>query len=266
MQNQQPTFGANNVNGGSIIESAPGPQFSPAAPGRAPMPTGNPLASQETYLHPVTPQKKHNIIETLILLATIVIAIVFIWLYIQKYGEWKGLRMDVDEQIDAAVAMAIAENTTKMEEEFLIREKSPYRDFTGPADYGSLGFKYPKTWSVYIDKDASNGGDFEAYLNPVEVEPISSTTINALRVTIRNSSFDSVVTSYDNYVMSGSLALTTRNVGGVLANIYTGQLPNGIQGILAAFKLRDKTVLIQTDAELFANEFYQLLDTVTMNQ
>lgn len=260
MQNQQPN------PGGSIIESSPGSPFSPAAPGQAPMPTGNPLASQATYLHPATPQKKHNIIETLALLVAVIVAIVFIWLYIQKYGEWRGVKMDVDAQIDTAVAMAVAENTTQMEEEFLIREKDPYRDFMGPADYGSLGFKYPKTWSVYIAKDARNGGDFEAYLNPVEVEPVSATTINALRVTIRNMAFDTAITTYDRYVSTGLLTFSTRNVGGVLANIYTGQLPNGIQGALAAFKLRDKTVFIQTDADLFIDEFYHILDTVTMNQ
>ena len=61
----------------------------------------------------------------------------------------------------------------------------------------------------------------------------------------------------------GQLTITTRTIGSTVANVYTGTLPNGIRGIVTIFKVRDKTVLIQTDAELFAEEYYKLLDTVT---
>lgn len=60
-----------------------------------------------------------------------------------------------------------------------------------------------------------------------------------------------------------TLTLSTRNVGGTLANLYIGDLPDGIRGAMAAFKLRDKTVIIQTDAERFIDEFYKILDTTT---
>ena len=62
-----------------------------------------------------------------------------------------------------------------------------------------------------------------------------------------------------------TLNLVTRNVGGTLANLYLGELPSNIRGAMAAFKLRDKTVMLQTDAELFIDEFYKILDTVTFN-
>ncbi len=248
---------------GSIIAPAPETPFGPAAPGKAPYQTGNSLSSQHL---PVTEKKSHNIIETLLLLIATVIAIVFIWLYVQKYVDYEAAVTDVDGQIDAAVAMAVAENTTKMEEEFFEREKYPYNEFLGPADYGSLSFQYPKTWSVYIADDALDGGDFRAYLNPGEVEPVSSQTINALRVTIRDEAFDNVVRNYDSRVKNGRLQFEVRKVGGVSANLYIGELPNNIRGALVAFKLRDKTVLLQTDAEIHISQFYAILDTVKMNQ
>ena len=188
---------------------------------------------------------------------------VFIGLFIWKYIEWDSVKTDVDGQIDAAVAMAVAENTTKLENEFTEREKYPYKGFMGPADYGSLSFEYPKTWNIYVAKDASNGGDYEAYLNPGEVQPVSATTINALRVTIRDQAFDNVTRTYDSLVRTGKLSVVSRNVGSTVANVYTGDLPNNIRGTVTIFKLRDKTVLIQTDAAIFTDEYYRLLDTVT---
>ncbi len=237
--------------------------FIPPAPGAAPVAPGQtPLMSKAA---PVQPKKDNSsLIKTIAIVVLSLTTVVFFGLFIWKFLEWDSVKTDVDGQIDAAVALAKQETTTAMEEEFLEREKYPYKDFSGPIDYGSLSFEYPKTWSVYIAKDATKGGDFEAYFNPGEIEPVSSSTINALRVTIKDSAFDSEVKRYESNIRNGKLSLETRNVGGTLANVYTGELPTGgLVGIVAMFKLRDKTVFIQTDAELFSQEFYKLLDTVT---
>lgn len=251
------------VNGGSMVEPANAPQaFAPAAPGAAPQTPNAPLAS---FPDPATLQKQRSrsMFELIALIVVSLIAVTFIGLFIWKYLEWDTAKTDVDGQIDAAVAMAVSENTTKLENEFVEREKYPYRTFSGPADYGSLNFEYPKTWNLYIDKDASNGGDFEAYLNPGEVQPVGPKTINALRVTIRDAAFDTVARQYEGYVRNGRLNVVSRTVGGTVANVYTGEVASDIQGIVTIFKLRDKTVLLQTDAMLFADEYYKLLDTVT---
>lgn len=242
---------------GSVVASTP-QAFGPSAPGTMPLRQTNSVA----YAAPDV-KKSHTWIWIILLFVTLVLAVTFGVLFAWKYTEWEALNMDLEGQVDAALTLAIAENTAQLEEEFLEREKYPYKTFAGPTDYGSLSFEYPKTWSVYISKDASNGGDFEAYMNPLEVQPVSSTSINALRVIIRDQAFDTVVRTYDGLVRSGKLDLSVRVVGNATANLYVGELPNGIRGMLVAFKLRDKTVLLQTDAELFSNEFYTLLDTVT---
>lgn len=248
---------------GSVVDPAATQPFGPAAPGSTPLATGAPLSSARMNV-PGEKKSHGSIIETIILIAMTLVAVIFIYLYIQKYVDYENISTDVNSQIDAAVAMAQAETATQKEAEFAEREKYPYKTFTGPADYGSLSFEYPQTWSVYIAKDAAKGGDFEAYLNPGEVNPVSAQTINALRVTIRDTAFDTAVRTYDNFVKSGRLQFSNRSVGGVLANVYTGELPNNIHGALVMFKLRDKTVMLQTDAELFIGEFYKLIDTVTL--
>lgn len=181
------------VPSGSVVAPVAPQPFGPSAPGTVPnFGTATAVTSRPDPV-PITQPRKplnRNLIEIIVLVVVSIVAMVFIGLFIWKYIEWDTVKTDIDGQIDAAVAMAVAENTTKLENEFTEREKYPYKNFMGPADYGSLSFEYPKTWNVYVAKDASNGGDYEAYLNPGEVQPVSSTTINALRVTIRDQAFE----------------------------------------------------------------------------
>ncbi len=249
---------------GSMIEPASQPQFAPSAAGAAPLNTGAQLTSTAPKA-PTEQKKSHNtLIETILLVIVSLIAVLFIWLYIQKYIEWDAISTNVDSQIESAVAVAIEAKTTELEAEFAEREKFPYKDFMGPADYGSFSFQYPQTWSVYVAKDAVGGGDFEAYFNPGEVNPVSATSINALRMRIRDTSFDSVVRGYESQIKNGKLALRTEMVGGVLANIYTGELATNMRGAIMILKLRDKTVMLQTDAETFLDDFYRVLETVKL--
>lgn len=251
---------------GSMVEPATQQPFVPSAPGATPINTGAPLASSAGADAAAIPgQKPHRraVVETILLVVTGIIAVVFIWLYVQKYIEWNNISTDLDGQIDKAVAEAVANNTSELETEFAEREKYPYKSFMGPVDYGSFSFEYPKTWSVYIARDAANGGDFEAYLNPVEVEPVSSSTINALRVRIRDTAFESVAKSYEGSIKNGKLTLRTETVGGALANIYTGELSSNMRGAVMLLKLRDKTVILQTDAEIFLDEFNRILQSVS---
>ena len=218
---------------GSVVEPATsGPaNFAPPAPGSNVRLTPPTVTSRPD---PSVPTKRSHaqLIETILLVIISLIAVTFIGLFVWKYLEWDSVRTDVDGQIDAAVATAVSENTAKLEAEFTEREKYPYKTFTGPSDYGSLSFEYPKTW-------------------------------NALRVTIRTTSFETAIRTYENSVRNGRLTLTTRNIASTIANVYTGQISNDIQGIVAVFKLRDKVVTIQTDANQFSAEYYKLLDTVT---
>ena len=197
-------------------------------------------------------------------LTTLTFLGLFIWMTIQ-YNEASTLSQS---QIDDAVAAAVMQQALDDEAEFAEREKEPYRDFAGPADYGQLSFEYPKTWSVYIASDASKGGDYEAYLNPIEVNPISSSTINALRVKIRDKDFESVAQEYQKYLTQkdAQLSVASVTVGGTSANRYTGTIPGTeLSGVIVIFKIRDKTAILQTDSMLFLDDFNKLLDTVQFN-
>ena len=196
------------------------------------------------------------------------VSVTFIALFIWMYSQWNTVKTDVDGQIEAAVATAVNNKAEELESQFIEREKYPYSLFAGPVDYGGLSFEYPKTWSVYEAEDALKGGDYAAYLNPDKVYPVSNSNIDALRVIIKVQSYDNYIKTYDNYVKDGKLAVSVRPVNGENANIYTGELPNTdkFQGIAAVFKLRDKTVVLQTDAMIFKDDFYKILDSVSYNR
>lgn len=236
-----------------------GPAYQPAP--------GMPMIQQ---VQAIPPKKKDisGLIKTIFIVILSLIALTFIGLFIWMFVQYDEARTDVDGQIASATAAAKDEQAEKDEAEFLEREKYPYKVFSGPIDYGELSFEYPKTWSVYVAADAANGGDFEAYLNPVQVDPISSESINALRLWILDEDFESITESYQKYLdrKDSDLSVSTMTIQGTTANVYTGTIPNtSLSGYIVLFKIRDKTAVFRTDSVLFKDDFFKLLETITFN-
>lgn len=229
--------------------------------------SGRPMVQQVQ----VAPTKRKDIvglIKTIVIIVVSLIAVTFIGLFIWMFTQYNEARSDVDGQILVATAAARDEQALKDEAEFLEREKYPYKTFLGPVDYGELSFEYPKTWSVYISRDAANGGDFEAYFNPVQIEPISNTTVNALRVQVLDADFESVVSRYQGALENRERPLTmgTISVNGTTANLYTGIIPGTeLSGAILVLKIRDKTVVMRTDSTLFRADFDKLIETIKFN-
>ena len=55
-------------------------------------------------------------------------------------------------------------------------------------------------------------------------------------------------------------------MNGITMNRYTGVIPNtNLNGVFVVFKIRDKTAILQTDAEQFVGDFDTLLQTISFN-
>lgn len=234
------------------------------------MPTGGGSMVEPKPL-PKAPEIKEDH-STVIFIVVIVILsllmITFFGLFIWKLMDYNEVSTDVEGQIAVAVAAAKDEQATADEQEFLEREKFPYQSFTGPADYGQLSFQYPKTWSVYVPSDAAKGGNFEAYFNPVQVNAVNNENINALRLFIRDKSFEDVAAEYQRYVNTkdAKLSMQTITIKDFTANKYTGVIPNtDHNGFIVLIKIRDKTAVLQTDSVLFEADFNKLLETIQFN-
>lgn len=177
--------------------------------------------------------------------------------------------IDQRDNVDAKVATAVAEEkklqADELEAKFLEREKEPNRQFVGPEDYGRLTFDYPKTWSVYIAKDESSSS-YEAYLNPISVPPVSSSTQYALRVLIEDRDYDRELDSYQSKIRSGDLTSSTVKINGENGTRFDGNFSNDIRGSAVVFKIRDKTVTLRSDADTFKGDFDALVASITYNK
>ena len=260
---------ATSANSGDIYQNL---YQSPFTPG---MPAANPL--NKNYADMTGEERKEasriakaknriDLMKTVGLIVVSLLAVLFIGLFIWMWVKWNDASTNVKGKVDVAVAEAKNELQTKLESEFDEKEKYPYKVFTGPTDLGELSFEYPKTWSLYVQSSASRGGDYAAYLNPGQVNVVQEDTVMALRVSIKGTLFDQAISEYAEKVRSGDMTLSTTVVNGNNVNVYTGKMNNEYQGIICVFKLRDKTVVLQTDStSVFSDDFYRILKTVKFN-
>ena len=273
-----PTTSANSTNSVTTAASANSGDIyqnlyqSPFTPG---MPAANPL--NKNYADMTGEERKEasriakaknriDLMKTVGLIVVSLLAVLFIGLFIWMWVKWNDASTNVKGKVDVAVAEAKNELQTKLESEFDEKEKYPYKVFTGPTDLGELSFEYPKTWSLYVQSSANRGGDYAAYLNPGQVNVVQDDTVMALRVSIKGTLFDQAISDFAEKVRSGDMTLSTTVVNGNNVNVYTGKLDNEYQGIVCVFKLRDKTVMLQTDStSVFSDDFYRILKTVKFN-
>lgn len=175
-------------------------------------------------------------------------------------------KTNVEGKVNLAVITAKKDQADSDEAKFAEREKEPNRQFVGPDDYGRLTFVYPKTWSAYINKDAKQGGIYEAYLNPVSVPPVSASQQYALRVMIEPRSYEAVIASYEALVKKGDLRSSAVSVDGNNGTRIDGSFSKDIRGSAVIYKIRDKTVTLRSDADTFKTDFNALIATIKFNQ
>lgn len=199
---------------------------------------------------------------TALALATIGFAALSVWALMQ-YNEQKT---NVDGKIASAEAAAEKKQADSDEKKFQEREKLPNREFTGPSDYGSLSFSYPKTWSMYVANAGGDGEDYEAYLNPALVPAVDDATRVALRVQILNEDYSTALEEYQSLVEDGSLKSSVIKFGKETGTRLEGKFSDDIRGAAILFKIRDKTAVLRTDADTFKKDFNAIIKTITFNQ
>ncbi len=201
------------------------------------------------------------------------ISLIVVSVGLAAFGIWSFMnynqqKTNVDTKINSAVATAEKNQADADEAKFAEREKDPNRQFVGPDDYGRVTFDYPKTWSVYVASDVTNGGTYQAYLNPVTVPPVNGNSSQqfALRVEIEQEDYNEVVSSYDSLVESGDLKSSNISANGNNGVRLDGSFSQDIRGSAVIFKIRDKTLIVSTDADTFESDFNNIVATIKYNQ
>jgi hypothetical protein len=201
------------------------------------------------------------IVGVIFITTTVILGGVLTWALINYFDQ----KNNVDTKVSTAVTEAVKKQADADAATFEAEDKKPNRLFAGPEDFGAISFLYPKTWSTYIDKESSSG-TFQAYLNPVAVPSVDSSTQYALRVTIESKEYDSVVNGYQSLVKKGDLKSGTIKINGVDSVRLDGAFSKNIRGSAVIIKIRDKTVTIRTDADTFKADFDALVTSIKFNQ
>lgn len=246
-----------------IYDPAPGvpvqPQMQPQV-----QPQPGVAGQPNIYMTPPKPSKLWMILTIITGVLLLAALGAFVWAMLQYYDQ----RDNVDSRVTVAVAEAVKKQSEKDAADFQEKEKQPNRLFVAPDDYGRLSFNYPKTWSAYVDKDAQKGGSYAAYLNPVSVPPVGSATPQqySLRVLIEEKDYDKVLDTYKERVKKGELKSSAVKADGQNGTRLDGQFTKDLRGSAVIFKIRDKTVTVQTDADTFRADFDALIQTITFNK
>lgn len=189
------------------------------------------------------------------------------WLYLQ----YEDQKTNADSKISAAAAEAAKKQEDADNAKFTEEQKKPLMTFSGPTDYGHLTFSYPKTWSAYQATDIRQGGGvtFYAYLHPVFVPPTTPVDQKfALRIVIEQKNYDAVLASYEKLLKKGDLQSSawTENDNGLTGTMLTGNFTKDIRGTAVLVKMRDRTLTVRTDADIFKDDYKVVLKTLNFNQ
>ena len=183
---------------------------------------------------------------------------------IWAYSNYVDQRDNVNSKIELAVADAKKAQSVEDEKNFLERAKSPFTQFQGPEDLGRVSFNYPKTWSVYTAKASSSS--YAAYFHPGVVPTVANGTPYALRVIVETTPYEKVLTSYQNQIKKGELKSSPVAAGGQNGVRLDGAFSKTIQGSMVIFKIRDKSLMIASDATSFKSDFDNaVLPSLTFN-
>jgi hypothetical protein len=114
----------------------------------------------------------------------------------------------------------------------------------------------------------SNNSDYNAYFAPSQVNPIEDEGSRyALRFSIYNQQINNIQQQYDKKIEDGELTSSVFNADNnkISGTKYMGQIDENMQGIVVVFKVNDKTVVMQTDAMVYQQDFETLLTKLRRN-
>lgn len=222
-----------------------------------PMPPVNPQAPQQ----PMTAaqlKKKHTFLIPFVITAVVTVA--FIGLFIWAYMGMVDYKNNVTPKIDAAVKVAVQNESTRKDTEFIEKEKNPLKTYTGPDTFGGIVFQYPKTWSAYvIQKDPGGGSNpVDGYFHPDYVPDVAGKTAFALHVRVLDKSYDDQLKSLEGKIKSGKVKMVAYNPAkqkAVVGARLDGEINVGQKDHMILLPLRDKTIEISTESDQFLGDF-----------
>ena len=180
---------------------------------------------------------------------------------IWAYARSEDYKNNVEPKINAAVEIAKKQTETEKDNEFIEKEKNPYRTYISPSVSGSVKIIYPKTWSAYVDETGSVPVD--GYFHPAFVPGLQSKKVFAIRVEVVNQEYSQVVRGFDGKAKSGKVKVApykAPKMPEVLGTRIDGEIDTGLKGSLVLLPLRKQTIKVSTQSsDQFAGDFNNII-------
>jgi hypothetical protein len=182
-----------------------------------------------------------------------------VWAYMSR----QTYRNNSTQMIADAVKTAKQQEDIVKDNQFAETQKQPLLTYTGPEQYGSVSFSYPRTWSGYVIDTASSGQPLDGYFHPGVVPSLNDqNSTYALRVQVISQSYSSIISGYSSAVTAKTLTATAYSfpkVPTVVGIRYDGILNNAngvnVSGSMVIMPVRDQTLKIWTETPNYLGDF-----------
>jgi hypothetical protein len=181
------------------------------------------------------------------------------------FAQAQDYKNNLDQKVDVAVEKAKDEINQQKEKDYAEKEKFPYMTYTGPEAAGSIKIQYPKTWSAYIEapQNRNTSKPLNAWFQPGQVPDTGDDTNSyALRVTVAQQSYDTIMKNYQNQLKTGKVSIApyqSPNVPSLIGSRIDGEVASRKQGSMIVLPFRDKTLQMWTESTDFKGDFDNII-------
>lgn len=208
--------------------------------------------------------KKRSWVLPVILGSLLLVTLIFaIWAFLTM-NDYKN---NSDKKSAAAVEVALKDQKTKLDAEFLEKEKSPFQPYKAASEFGSLALDYPKSWGMYVDTKVSGAtSSIDGFAHPGYVPSMTSDTAFAFRFQVSTREYSSELKSFDSGVKSGAVKVSPfrpEKVNSVLGSKIEGQISSKRTGVMYLLPLRDKTIKIWTESTAYGADLDSIMKSLT---
>jgi len=208
----------------------------------------------------VMPKARHSYFTAFIVATVFVVVFlaISIWAYLGKSDAENNL----DDHIALAVNGAEEALTTELNAQFDEAYKEPFRTVSMVEDLGGVTFQFPRNWGVYVVENDSSSKPLDLFAHPNVVPNISGETAFGLRLQIVGNSYDDELGDFDKDIEKGLVTTKAVRSNSVLGTKIQGEIFKDINGIMAIFPLRDKTLMIWTESTKYKTDFNTALEAL----
>lgn len=212
---------------------------------------------------PITPMPHHRSLVPVVVILAILLVLSL------AFGGWAFVnyldhKNNTDAKIKEAAAVAVEENTNKLNAEFEERQKRLHNTYKAPSIFADASLKYPRDWSQYLIENEGSTIELDTTFHPVVVRSKDSGEhAYALRMTLEKNQYGDLVEDFQNAVEDGEVKTKPIKKEGVNGIRLEGQIVKDHKGAMVMFPIRDKTLKVWTESNDYLDVFNEAVKSLS---